>query len=218
MKHRIYQGALFLFLFSLWIPAIHAQDNISLHFQGVMKDIEENLIKNDKFKLTVNVLDAPAGTTLWEKSLQVTTDEEGWFGFGMEEFDRLFGDEQSGSAKVSVHLGLFPLPESKWIEQGNDFLVSYTITRIIGNDSILFTITRMEGSKLQTVQQEHLLFFSDSYPFAYLQGGFILTSDNTSENIEALQSIIKGDAAGSEAARSRGIKGSFAVGGYRKNQ
>lgn len=205
-------------MLTMVVPHLFAQETLSLNYEGVLKDIEENTIQEDEFELIVNVLSVPDGKTLWEKTYQAKSDMEGWFGFEIEEFNSLFGTD-NGSASVEVHLGFFPMPDSRWIDQGSDFLVSYTIKRHQTEDSLVFEINRMEGSVLSFSQYNDVLFFQDTYPFAYLQGGFMIAMDNTEANLSSLRDIISGVAEGKEkSARSRGLKGGFAVGGYRKNQ
>ena len=173
---------------------------------------EGNTINNDIFKLTANVLSDPAGAILWEKTFQIKTDDDGWFGFDLEEFDDLFENDKSELVDISVNLVFTPLTEGNWRPQGNDFPVSYTITRIIRNDSILFTMTRVPDKiKLTIMQQDYTLFYYDTYPFSWLQGGFILSPASIPANVETLQSFIVRGA-------SRGIKGGFAVGGYSKKR
>ena len=197
------------------IPVI-SQGSLQLNFQGMMKDINENIIREDEFDLSVKVLEEPSGKTLWESKYSMKTDNNGWFGFEIDEFESFFKGEQK--EELTVHFGLFPTERSRWIEKDSDFMVTYTIKKVIRNDSLLFTITRLEGTELLFSQFEDVLFFNDSFPFAYLLGGFMLSVNTTDANLSNLRSVISGDDPAPEEVRSRGMKGGFAVGGYRKNQ
>lgn len=222
MKSIFTQTIIFTLLFSFAATSLFSQGSVRLNFEGIMKDIEENRIAEDEFKLLINVISNPSGEILLEKSHTLLTDKQGWFGFDIGEFDRFFTLDQSGTSTIFINLELIPTRNSKWIEQGRSFPVSYKILKVAKSDSLLFEIARMEGSRaeeLRFLNQDDMLFFRDTYPFGYLQGGFMISLDLSSEKLAILRNIIDEDSDTSgEATKSRGVKGGFAVGGYRKTK
>jgi hypothetical protein len=222
MKFYIIISLFLALLFGLTMNSAYSQESIRLNFEGIMRDIEEMRISEDEFKLEVKVLSDPSGEILLENSYSIRTDNRGWFGFELGEFDRFFNQDLEGTSTIVVNLGLFPTENSKWIEQGKDFPITYKILRAIENDSLLFEIARIQGSRPEELlfsNIEEMLIFQDSYPFGYLQGGFMISVDLSSEKLAILRNIIDEDSdASGEATKSRGVKGGFAVGGYRKTK
>jgi hypothetical protein len=87
----------------------------------------------------------------------------------------------------------------------------------VRDNSIYLKMARMEGSELSVHQEDNLYAFKDEYPFGYLTGGFLLTDsppvNETSK--DDLRHWIIPDPTESGAA-TRGVKGGFPQGGYRK--
>ena len=222
MKPRTIKNLIIALLLFTTMFSGYSQGSVRLNFEGIMKDIEENRIAEDEFKLLINVISNPSGDILLEKSHTLLTDKQGWFGFDIGEFDRFFSMDQSGTSTIFINLELIPTRNSKWIEQGRNFPVSYKILKVTKSDSLLFEIARMEGSRAEELRFSNLddmLFFRDTYPFGYLQGGFMISLDLSSEKLAILRNIIDEDSdASGEATKSRGVKGGFAVGGYRKTK
>jgi hypothetical protein len=203
-----------LLFLSLNLLDIQAQGTIQLHFEGQMMNISQEAIKSDEFKLVIKIREGMSREAIYELRILKKTDQEGWFGFTIGDFHELLYKDQA--SVLTVDLEFYPTPESHWIEQGEDFIVKYDLKKVIRNDSLLIEIERIEGSKgpkLEFFASGERLYFYDTYPFAYLQGGFAFTFMELNDTGK-LRSYISGE----NEVKSRGIKGGFPVGGYRKNK
>lgn len=209
MKHTI---CLFIFQTLLtgtfWSP-LFAQDNLEMYFQGLMISggEEPDPFGNDEINVALTLQDLELENTLWESKFLTSTDNQGFFGFEIEDINKYFAGSENGT--IILEIGLFPTINSKWETPGNNLSVSYSINKIIRNDSLLFEITRLADSqKLPFSEDNGILLIYDAYPFLFLQGGFIISLDRTEECLTSLRKILTGEL-------SRGMKGGFAVGGYR---
>ncbi|MBN1132763.1 MAG: hypothetical protein JXR52_05865 [Bacteroidales bacterium] len=204
-----------LLYLSLIIAAVtaplKAQKFLQLNYQGILSAGDERIAQNP-FNLNVKVLNQSGDRVLWKETFSLTTDSQGWFGFEINDFDRFFNPESNVSL-LSVKMELAPSVSSTWKE---GLSVAYSITRLFENDSVFFKISRMDESELTFLEYQDALFYRDMYPFIYLQGGFMLSLDETPDQLNSLRMSIEGDsAAAGEKVKSRGLKGGFAVGGYR---
>ncbi|MCK4746974.1 MAG: hypothetical protein KAT15_08065 [Bacteroidales bacterium] len=203
-------------LFGLLVSGT-GQTSIDLNYQGMLADIQGNRITKEQFDLSIKVLSEP-GTVLWETKSVMETDEEGWFGFPIRDVSRFLLDEGQIKETIVIRMEFLPNATTKWMRKGDDFMVSYTLKPSLIDDNIQLTMTRMEGSELVIHSEDHLYAFKDLYPFAYLTGGFLLTDKppvNRSSK-DDLRQWLSPDEEMKEGAASRGVKGGFASGGYRK--
>jgi len=202
-------------LINLSLSSLFSQESLQLNYQGIIRD----KIIEGSFRLNINILSETESITLWKNSLLIATDDKGWFGFEIKDFERFFDEHHVNSSTLTIQLALSPTEDTRWNDANNSFEISYTIKRFVRSDSLLFQITRMDDAELLFHQFEDVLFFSDPYPFSYLQGGFMLSLDTTHEKLVNLRANIKRDPDSSgEETKSRGIKGGFAVGGYSRDQ
>lgn len=199
------------------LGSLHAQTNIDLCFTGVLADIQNKRIADEQFDFSLKLLSEP-GDLLWEEKSAVETDNEGWFDFSIEQISKFLVKEGQITETVVIRMEFFPNENTKWMRKGDDFMVSYTLKPSVVNNSIHITMTRMEGSELMMHSEDHLYAFKDNYPFAYLTGGFLLT-DNPPVNKnskEDLKQWLSPEQHMEDGAASRGVKGGFPAGGYRK--
>jgi hypothetical protein len=187
-----------------------------LRFQGLLADIEGVPIGEDIFQLNVLVHQINNREILYEFSSVKTTDKEGWFGFTIEDVTQYMMQENGTCKPVVLQLEFIPDTHTNWMEEGNDFLVTYTLEPSKTTGAV-FQMTRMEGSALEVYSDAHLHAFRDHYPFAYLTGGFLLSDQPPidSLSIADLRQWLTPD---EEEDASRGVKGGFPVGGYRKKK
>lgn len=195
------------------------QSTFDLNFQGMLADIQSNRIANEQFDLSIKVL-SEAGASLWEVKSAAKTDEEGWFGFPIQGFSRFLLDQGQIRETVVIRMEILPNEMTKFLRKGDDFMVSYTVKPSQVGGELNFSITRMEGTDLAVHSEEHLYAFKDQYPFAFLTGGFLLTDKPpVNKGSEAdLKQWVSPDEESVEGTASRGVKGGFATGGYRKKK
>jgi len=211
---------IFLILVSVFAFAatVAAQPVIELSFQGILTDGEGQEISNEHFDLTVKLLTAePGRTVLWSQASRAKTDEHGWFGFTVPDISGYLMEGGSVKEPVVISLEMFPNQHTCWIKEPQDFMVSYTLTPELKDNALHLKMSRMEGSELEMHLEDHLYAFKDEYPFAYLMGGFLLSDAPPIDqnSVGDLRQWIVPDPTDSGAA-TRGVKGGFPKGGYRK--
>lgn len=203
-------------IFAVLVSAI-GQTTMDLNFQGLFSDSQGKSISNEEFDLSVKVLSVNDNNTLWESRMSAKTDDKGWFGFSINKVSQLFAT--GGELKqLEVKLELLPNEKTRWLRKGDDFMVSYNISPSKEGGILKFNITRVEGSELVYHHEDHLHAFKDQYPFYYLTGGFIMTDQLPvgSGAMADLRQWISPDSDAEVGAASRGVKGGFPKGGYRK--
>lgn len=204
----------------LFVTAISVtgQPTIDLAFQGMLTDIQGKRICNEQFNLSLKVLSDPGKKILWQNEKPIETNEEGWFGYSIPGISQFLMQDGQMKAPVIIQMKFLPGSETGWMRKGDDFLVSYTLTPTLVDRSIQMKMTRMEGSDLVIHSEEHLYAFKDQYPFAYLTGGFVMTDQPpvSKNSIADLRQWLLPSGQVEDGATSRGVKGGFPVGGYRK--
>ena len=197
---------------------ILAQTNHELSFQGILIDIQGQPICNDQFDLTIKLLHESEQEALYLFRSSFTTDEQGLYGFTIGAISRYFLDGEEFSKKVLLQMEFLPNEQTKWMKEGDDFSVTYTIHPLLMDQNLEFKVTRMEGSELVFHSEDYLFAFKDQDPFAYLLGGFLITDHPpvSPQSIEDLKQWISPDY--KEDADSRGIKGGFPAGGYHRKK
>lgn len=198
--------------------SLAGQTTIDLNFQGMLSDIQGRRIADEPFDLSLKIISGTDKSILWEALSSTRTDAEGWFSYAIKEISAYLMEEGRFTDPLVIQMEFLPNAGTKWLRKGDDFLVSYTLSPATIDNSVHLKMTRMEGSELVVHTEDHLYAFKDMYPFAYLTGGFLLTDQppvNT-ESIEDLKKWLSPDSEMEGDAASRGIKGGFPVGGYRK--
>ena len=216
----IKKGFLMLGMLVAGLPgSLLGQSAYELTFQGILAGIDGEGIGNESFLLKVQIRTDPADEVLYEFTSDVHTDEEGWFGFTISNISEFMMKVDGSWKPILLRMEFLPGDQTSWIEKGNDFLVTYTLKPSESSEH-LFQMTRMEGSDLEVYSEEHLHAFRDLYPFAYLTGGFLITDTPPidQQSVTDLQIWLTPDPEDEEEAASRGVKGGFPVGGYRKKK
>ena len=194
------------------------QATYDLNFQGILTDIQGKCINNEQFDLLVQLRPESEQEVLFEFSSSTKTDEEGWFGYTISEMSNFIMKDGIISNTVVIRMEFQPNDQTKWIKDGDDFMVTYKVEPVEVDNSIHLKITRMEGSELVVHKENHLFAFKDQYPFAYLTGGFLITDDPPvgNQSIADLRQWLTPDDSDEDGAASRGVKGGFPAGGYYK--
>jgi hypothetical protein len=204
-------------LFAL-VLSTAGQPPIELNFQGLLTDGEGQKISNESFELTVKLMSSePGKTELWSEGYTTHTDDLGWFSFSVLDISAFLMKEGDMDEPLVIRLEFLPADKTKWIRQGEDFMVSYTIVPTTRDNATYIKMFRMEGMELTIHSEDHLYVFKDEYPFAYLTGGFLLTDAPplNQTSVDDLRHWMVPDTDDSGAA-TRGVKGGFPQGGYRK--
>ena len=209
-----------LALFTLLISGISAfgQTTIDMNFQGLLTDADGARITSENFDFTVKLISSEPGSgDLWSQSEATSTDDDGWLTFSIPEISQYLNMKGDENNSVVVRIEFSPNSSTTWLGQGEDFLITYTLTPNLKDEDIHLQMSRMEGSELTVHLEDHLYAFKDDYPFAYLTGGFLLTDAPpiNKTSIEDLKQWISPDLSESDPA-TRGVKGGFPKGGYRK--
>jgi hypothetical protein len=190
---------------------------IDLNFQGLLSISGEKIASED-FDFTVKLISSESGKSeLWSYSAATKTDEDGWLTFTIPEISQYLDMEGNERNSVVIRMEFLPNSHTKWMKEGEDFLVTYTLTPTLKDDAVYLKMKRMEGTDLTVHLEDHLYAFKDDYPFAYLTGGFLLTDAPplSKTSIDDLRQWISPDSSEIES-ETRGVKGGFPKGGYRK--
>jgi hypothetical protein len=194
------------------------QSAYDLNFQGMLSDIQGNPIHDEPFNLRVQLLSEDTGEALFEFSSSATTDEYGWFGFTISEISRYLMEGRELKHSAVIRMQMEPNEETRWLAEGEDFLVTYALTPATMGHATQLKITRMEGSELMVHSEDHLFAYKDQYPFAYLTGGFLMTDQPpvSEQSIADLKQWLMPGEEDGDGTPSRGVKGGFPQGGYYK--
>ena len=197
--------------------SVSAQPKIEVNFQGLLTNSEGKVISGEPFNLVVKLLTAETSVSeLWKFDTATASNEEGWVSFVIPDISGYLikGEELQGSLVISLEF--LPASGSSWIGEGENFFLSYTLTPTLREDGIHLRMSRLEGSELTVHQENNLFAFKDEYPFMYLTGGFLLTDNPPldQQSVDDLHQWITPDP--EEGSATRGVKGGFPQGTYRK--
>ena len=202
------------------IGPLSGQIAYDLNFQGILADINGNPITNESFDLKVELKHLNSSETLYSFSETTVADEDGWFGFNIDEVSRFLEMSKSEYSQMIIRMDIMPNSQTRWIGKGDEFMVTYTLTALLEGSAVKMTMKRMEGSELILHSEDHLFAFKDQYPFAYLAGGFLLTNQrplNKQSLADLKQWLAPSESEASESS-SRGVKGGFPTGGYHRKK
>lgn len=205
---------------SLFFYTASAQSKFDLCFRGLLADIEGEKIPEEHFDLKVQVSKVSAYEILYEFNTATYTDSGGWFGFIIPRMSQFLMEGNELSHPVEIRMEILPNKDTKWVREGEDFMVSYSLKPGSDDAENKLIMTRMEGSELEGHSEEHLCAFKDLDPFAYLLGGFLITDEPPFKNqsLLDLQQWLSPDQEDEEGETSRGVKGGFPSGGYYKKK
>lgn len=200
------------------LGSVLGQSALDLNFQGILTDIQGNSISNEQFDLSVQLRPESGHEVLFEFKSSTDTDEEGWFGYTISEISRFILRDGKFSETVVIQMEFLPNANTRWMKQGDDFMVTYKLEPTLVDNSTQLKITRMEGTELVVHTEDHLFAFKDQYPFAYLTGGFLVTDRPpvSNQSVDDLKQWVSPDEQDEAGAASRGVKGGFPAGGYYK--
>ena len=200
------------------LTSAFTQPPIELNFQGRLTDARGEMIAGETFDLVVKMISSdPGKTELWSQTRTEVSDEHGWIDFSIPDISDYLSMENDMQNSIVIRMEFLPNKKTTWLREGEDFMVTYTLTPTMKDDVLYLKMSRMEGSELTVHLEDHLYAFKDEYPFAYLTGGFLLTDTPplNKNSMDDLRSWVYPVSVENESD-TRGVKGSFPKGGYRK--
>ncbi len=126
IKKKILLIAAPLFVLAAFVAA---QPAIELNFQGILTDGEGHEISQEQFDFNVKLITAePGRTELWSHASSTQTNESGWFSFSVPDISQYLMKDGCLTEPVVIHMEFVPNANTRWMRQGEDFMVSYTLT------------------------------------------------------------------------------------------
>ena len=210
-------GRLSMILLLFMTHVLDAQDPVVIVFSGTLASVN-TVISNRKCDIEFFMQDG-AGEPLLLRKVKVNTDSSGRFAFFIKDMPVVF---KNGVRSPSVKMTLHIQPVEKLAEFKEEGLyVEYTMFK---NGMTGYEMKRWDDQELKTFNQQHLWTFSDEYPFALLTGNFYISFsghltdvDQIYRNGRLLQQQ-SSPGVGAAPVPQRGIKGGYAVGGYKKKK
>lgn len=205
-----------LLLLIMFLSPLHSQENYQISFTGKLADFQGEAISNEVFNLSVQLIRESAYEILYEMRTSAFTDEEGWFAYTISEFSPFLLEDSLILHPLRIKMEILPNEDTRWIKEGEGFMVTYTLKAFRVNMDDSFIMTRMEGSTLEKHIEDHLCAFKDQDPFGYLLGGFLLTDQAplSKESLSNLKEWLSPENPDTDGGASRGVKGGFPAGRY----
>ena len=207
---------LFIVAFIFSSGLLIAQNPTTIVCQGTLTNISGAFIAGEECIVTFLIANSDEAQ-LFKYESSVTTTETGEFTVSAENLPEVFTDK-GVEELLSIELIIKPSEGSSWLEE-DSFNVKYYLEK---NETDEFTLTRYKGQILNLSVQDFVWAFSDIYPFAYLSSRFLISFSEDLTDPNTIIFIGKNMNRGMEMEESvpppskRGIKGSYAVGGYKK--
>ena len=210
--------AIFLFTYS------YAQNPTVIAIEAQLTDLEGVFVPNAKVDISLLILNS-SGESCYEKDKSIATDDIGNLKLFIEDITELFA-KGTGSDPAVIQLTLTSPGDDPWLVE-DEFEVKYLMTIEGDEANPEYSITRMEGQKLNYEYKSDIWKFQDIYPFAYIKSTFLVSFNKEIADAKSLLMVAHeffgesgenymddlGKEAVEEAAPSRGLKGGFAVGG-----
>ncbi len=223
MKQIIRKLLLLVLTVSMYTGA-YSQNPSTILLQSQLTNIDGEIVKNTELTTSIIIINA-AGKQCYKSKETLFTDGEGIFQLSIQDFNPLF-IKKSESDPVVIQLTIVSDDENKWLEE-DEFEVKYLLKSEIYDGFMEYSITRMEGQKLNYEYQSDIWMFTDVYPFAYIRSMFLLSFNDDITDPESLLLAAKSlfdkqgvaedmEIESAPPPSSRGIKGGYAVGGYNK--
>ena len=204
----------------LILATASGQHIYEMKFAGKLADIQGKAIGNEAFNLSVQLTREGDYKILFEIDTLASTDDEGWFEYTISDISQYLLKEDGHTHPMVIKMELLPNEKTKWMKEGEDFMVSYTLKPALGSIDNQLIMTRLEGSTLLKHTENYLIAFKDLDPFSYLLGGFLITDNPPmgDQSISDLKQWLTPEDLDIEGGASRGVKGSFPSGGYKRKK
>lgn len=203
-------ASLFLIIFSFASTTLMGQGPSGMVYEGILSNIEGEILTETSISVTFKI-EKSGREVLFDKLLEKKTNEYGKF------FVRAatIPDADLSEGKLSIEIVLHPEENDIWMEE-KDFKLKYYLEMPEEDE---YSMTRFEGQKLTSASTKPVWVFSDSYPFGYLSSTFMVSFSKEITNPEEIILIsnkLRPQVEENESPANRGLKGSPAVGGYKK--
>lgn len=209
MKTKVIRFS-FVVLLIVFSGSVQGQSPVTIVFRGTLADVEKLAISNETCEIKAEILNSRENL-LYQTEGQFVTDDSGKFIFPLRDLPPILS---STSSLVDISFQI--TSEAAWLP-GGKFLVKYHLQQISNEE---LQLTRFEGQKLESLKAGPLYVYSDKYPLAYLKGVFLLSfTEDLQEPERMVQLYLEMTGPKVEGAPAppadRGIKGGYAVGGYK---
>jgi hypothetical protein len=210
--------AILLATFTFSAELLRAQNPTTLICEGTLTDIDGNFVSGEDCLVSFSLTNSK-DKVLFENEYTLTSDNSGELLFVVKNLPALFTDDAKEEF-ANLEINLKSAENSSWLEEG-EFSTNYKLVRKGADD---FVMTRYEGQTLNFSLMSPVWEFSDIYPLGYLSSRFMISFSSDIADEESIILICKmmhGDDANFEDKETappskRGIKGGYAVGGYKK--
>ena len=204
----------------LILATASGQHIYEMKFAGKLADIQGKAICNEAFNLSVQLTREGEYKILYEINTTAASDDEGWFEYTISDISQYLLKEDGNAHPMVIKMELLPNEKTKWMKEGEDFMVFYILKPVQGSIDNQLIMTRLEGSTLLKHSEDRLLAFKDLDPFSYLLGGFLITDQApmSDQSMSDLKQWISPEDQDIEGGASRGVKGSFPSGGYKRKK
>ncbi len=191
-----------------------------MKFVGKLIDSQSKPICNEDFDLTVQISKEGVHEILYEVKPSAFSDEEGWFTYTISDISQFLLEDGELKHPLVIKMEILPNARTKWMSEGKDFMVTYTLKPDRDSIDTQLMMTRLEGSTLVKHAEDHLFAFKDQDPFSYLLGGFLITDQPPISDLSVsdLKQWLSPETRDEDGGVSRGVKGGFPAGGYHRKK
>lgn len=221
--HKLSLLALAMFIFTI----SHAQNPAVIAIESQLTDIEGEILPCAEMNISLHVLNS-SGKLSYEVDKAIKTDDLGNLKLCIEDVPTLFVEGTSSDPAI-IKISITSTGDDDWLEE-KEFVVKYLITTD-NKENPEYSLTRMEGQKLNYEYLSDIWKFQDIYPFAYIKSTFLISFNEEIADGKSLIMVANeffgesedmmgdGDTVKeNEAPPSRGVKGGFAVGGLNQQK
>jgi len=214
---RINRNLAMVILFFLAVNTATAQGPEAIVFFGTLTS-NDTYLANQGCNIEFSLV-SEAHEPLLVRRVDLSTDSSGHFAFYIRDIPAVF---TSGSRIPSVKIAISIQAADTYALFGKEGIyVEYTLrkTGLTG-----YTIARMDNQEMEHSYDQQVWSFWDINPYTYLTGSFYisfyknLTDVNRIYQLGWEQQQRSVPEVGTLAPKHRGIKGGYAVGGYKKQQ
>jgi len=207
----------FLAMTLLFYPVLlFSQSPVTIVFGGQLSDMDEVILANKEGMMEFSIINGEE-KQIGEYSSTFTTNELGKFMVSFNELGTIFNEMKTAEI-ANFLITLKPAEGEDWLPD-EKFTVKYHLQKIAPDD---YKMTRYEGQVLNYSYRMPVWLFTDLYPLAYLKSTFMISFSEDISDAKEIIGICEEMSEGhdmkkseDEVAPNRGVKGGFAVGGYK---
>lgn len=205
------KGLMFLVSLLMVSGSLFSQTPETMIINGILSDMDSDPISRQNCDVLLSFVSSNE-KLLYSVERKISTNEKGEFTLILGEIPDMFSSTDDKEL-VDMIMEMKGESGSTWLPEGK-FSVKYHIEK---TSTMEFKITRFEGQQMNQSSSSPVWMFHDLYPLAYLKNTFMISFSEELSDPEAIIQICR-DMSPPEAdspAKERGIKGGYAVGGYK---